>query len=287
MSFSFNGIPIGNHLKPKRSSFGIGSFLALLLFGTAFIAVGYLFLQDTLRSYSWPTTNGTVISVDEHRGSDGTTYTPTVDYVVNGTTYTTTPNYSSGSRDTVGESKEVHYNPNDPSDGVLELSGGGFFIYLFPIIGIVIVIASIVSFIMNIARTGSIKNLKQSGIKVTGIATSLGDGTNSSSQLVVIAADGSGQPREFISDSFKGATGIYFRDLVKNPVAIDVYIDPMDSSKYYVDLDDLPALSAGDIMSLVTKATAGQIQNPLQKPENPVNTPVSPPKPETDPFPKQ
>lgn len=259
MAFTFNGIPLGGNFKARRSSFGIGSLIFMLLFGAVFIGVSFLFIGDDLRSRNWESVSGTITHVSQSTDSEGdTTYRPTVAYNVDGQTYTASPSYSSSQHYTTGDTQTVHYDPSNPSEGVIRTNGMGFFIYIFPIVGVLVIIFGVFGFIRNIRRSGQINHLKSSGTKVQGVVTAVG-GSNSSNnnsvQITVSATGPNGQVHHYQSDSVNGFGVVGLAEYQTKPVAIDVYIDPIDPSKYYVDLDDIPEITPERIASLLKNAS--------------------------------
>lgn len=278
MAFTLNGIPLGDGFKAKRTSFGIGTLIFLLLFGAIFIGVSLLFIKDDFRSRGWPATDGVISSVRQSRDSDGNTmYTPTVSYTVNGENYTTTPSYSSSTNYTVGNKQTVHYNPATPSEGVLRTSGAGLLVYMFPIIGLAVIIVGIVSFVRDRRRSRQINALRTNGIKIQGVVTDVtSGGTNSRASVITVSATTpDGQVRHFQSDSVSGLSIVGLAEYQTKPVAIDVYIDPVNPGNYYVDLDDIPNITPERIASLL-KSAAAPSPNPSVVTTPPINNTVQP-----------
>ena len=258
MAFSLNGIPIGGSFKAQRKRFGVGGLIFIILFGAVFVGAGLLFVKDDLRSQGWTASPGVISAVNQSRNSDGQImYTPTVSYSVDGESYTATQSYATGSSYSVGEKQTVHYNPSNPSEGVIRTSGTNFFIYIFPLIGIAAIIFGIVSFIRDIRRSGRINALKSTGIKIQGVVTDISNGgssNNSSSTITVSAVNLNGQAQQYTSDAIGGIGIVGLADYQTKPVAIDVYIDGANPDSYYVDLDDIPNITPERIGSLLQSA---------------------------------
>jgi hypothetical protein len=142
----------------------------LLILGVIFFALGALFLFLTWRgkqkaktSQGWPTAQGTVLSVEikEHSSIDeedhpsSVTYEPVVQYqyTVSGqqynnkriafgaTSFDRSTAQKKASQYAVGMAVTVHYDPNKPSESVLETSAGGSTVFmvvgiLFAVIGL-------------------------------------------------------------------------------------------------------------------------------------------------------
>ena len=259
MAFSINGIPLGGNFKARRSKFGIGSLIFMFVFGAMFIGVSFLFIGDDIRSRDWKPVTGTITDVSRSTDSDGDVmYRPTVAYTVDGQSYSTSPSYSSSQQYSVGSSQTVHYDPNNPSQGVIRTNGMGFFVYIFPVIGAFAILFGVVSFIRSMRRSSLIKQLKSSGVKVQGVVTAVGSNTssNNSTQITVSATGLDGQVHHYQSDSVSGLSIIGLADYQTKPVAIDVYLNPTNQTEYYVDLDDIPNISPERITDLLKSAVS-------------------------------
>lgn len=90
---------------------------------------------------------------------------------------------------------------------------------------------------------------------------------NTRYKIVVAASRSNGSVENYVSDSLSGIAGLAMADFKSHPIPIDVYIDPIDSTKYYVDISEIPNLSAERITSLIGAARAtfeqhhSQVQN--------------------------
>ena len=146
--------------------------IGLGLFGSAFLTVGllvswFLFVQPLLQwsaANSWPTTDGTITSarIESHRGDDSTTYSAefTYQYEVGGNKFEG-DRYNffnvSGSRKSakkrlnahpVGSKTDVYYDPDNPSNSVMNRDLGWFLLFglipmIFVIVGGAIVYAAV------------------------------------------------------------------------------------------------------------------------------------------------
>jgi hypothetical protein len=117
---------------------GVQSFLLLFVaIGVAVVGAGVWTLVKSIRTESWPVTDGVIESanVKAHSGSKGgTSYSPEVTYTyrVGGAKYdgdkiavgqmSSSSEYAHGvlSRYPVGSKVTVHYSPTDPAEAVLE-----------------------------------------------------------------------------------------------------------------------------------------------------------------------
>lgn len=127
-------------------------------FGTVFTAVGVLIFLIMMaiavplsvgerdRDAHWTRTMGSVVAIESKHGDDGLVYRPVVGFEADGA-YTCVTNHWSGGRPTVGDEREVLYDPAAPARCELPdsrwvkwlLSGlGTFFLVLFGGIGLVI-----------------------------------------------------------------------------------------------------------------------------------------------------
>lgn len=254
MRFSTGGMSLFG--KARRSKFGFGSGLILLFIGTVFIGVSFIIFNGEIRSRDWPTAQAKVVHVAQRLDSEnGMMYTPTVEYTVNGTPHRITSQMSSSSPETVGSTKTVRYNPNNQSEGIIAMSGMMYTFLLFPLIGAGLILGSIVAAVRSFKRSRVISNLKQSGIKVQGIVSNVESTSQRGSvRLTVSAPDQSGQVRSFASDTVSGNT-FTLTDYQQKPIAMDVYIDATNPDIYYVDIDDIPEMTADTITHLLQKAT--------------------------------
>lgn len=308
MNISFNSdLTNMTSLKARRQKFGIGSLIIMIIIGGAFLVPGYLFTKSTKISKGWVQVPGKVVSVSNNTHNGSTTYTPDVTYTVNGQTYDVTSSFSSGSYPQIGSTKEVAYNPAQPGESkVVAGAGEMWFVYLFPIIGIVMVVLAPWLFVRSIRRSHDINSLLQTGQKIQGVLTDVlttGQSNNSTTyKMVVSATNLSGSVQTYTSDTIHGIAGITLAHFQNNPIPIDVYINPSNPKDYYVDISDIPTLTPEKITELLQTAlhrqpntfAQGEQPNSLSPPANPApptppTPPISPapPVPPTPPIPQQ
>lgn len=258
-----------------------------MVFGSAFIGAGaFTYLSSRIDS-SWERTQGTVVSVSRNVGSDSVTYTPVVEYGVNGKDYTVQSNFSSSSRPAIGSSSEVAYNPNNPADAKLDQSGTGYvFFTLFPLIGLIVVVLGVFSFIKSRKRNKEIKRLLQHGTKITGVITDLQNHSSSRShgtsrgtyKLTVAATTPQGETKHYSSDTVTGAVGLSLTGFQNTPVPLDVYIDQLNPNSYYVDVSGIPDVNPQKLLQLVQNQPPAAQQQPATPPFTaPTAPPVTPP----------
>ncbi|MGE5310046.1 MAG: DUF3592 domain-containing protein [Sphaerimonospora mesophila] len=253
----------GNGFKVKRQKFGIGSLVFLLLFGTAFVGAGFLVINGVQIDSSWQRTNGEVVDVYDRTDNGSTTYAPVVKYSVNEQEYQMTGSLSSSFMPTIGEQREIAYNPQQPNEAKLvEGIGATWWLRLFPVFGIGMMVVALISFIRSLKRSNTINDLVRTGHKVQGILTdiqSTGGNNNGSYKIVISATDIAGVVQNYVSDSLNNIAGLAMADFRNNPIPIDVYIDPTKPQNYYVDISDIPNLTPERIAQLIQSAvkTAG------------------------------
>ena len=287
MAFQVNGINMGS-TKPKRKSFGIGGLLILIVIAVILIIFGGFLIQRSIQTKDWPTTAGIVTEVSRSTDSDGdTNYTPILEYKVDGKSFTTS---GSGSNTpvSIGASQTVRYNPDNPSDGSVDSVAGAIFGYILPIVGIIMIIAGVVSFLSSRKRTEQINTLKSRGTKDQGIVTNLeqhmntnnsnrnrynngnrmsnysvnrNDSANQQTRVTVTAPNSTGGTTEYVSDWVSGNT-MGLSNYQQQAVAMDVYIDPTNASNYFVEVDNLPQLAASRIVDMLKTASGTASQPP-------------------------
>ncbi len=249
--------------RPERHKFTVGSLIQLLIFGVVFTAAGLFFIFANSPDSDWVKTQGTVVSVQSRPGDSNTMYSAIVRYEVDGQSYTVVSSVSSSFSPDVGSSRTVAYNPDFPADAkVVEGLSSIWWLYIFPVLGILIIVISIISFIRSRKRTSHIDNLKVRGIAVKGVIVDLkqegGSRNSPNHKVVVTATDNYGQVRNYLSDPIKNIGGFAFTDFRQNPVAVDVFIDPNNPENYYVDIADIPQLDTPGLMEIISKAVNSQ-----------------------------
>jgi hypothetical protein len=244
--------------RPKRQKTGLITLLFLLIFGGIFCGVGLNFISQMSATPGWSKTEGKVIDFTTHRSNDSTTYSPVVEYYVEGKRYLASSNISSPTRPTAGSTRDVSFDPIHPGTGkVIETGSNAWFMWIFPVVGASIMLGGAYSFIRSTLRSKAIRQLTQNGHKLDGILVEVqdhGGKKQSIYKLVVAAVDPTGQTRHFLSDPVIGAAGIALADFKSDPIAIDVFIDASNPDNYYVDIDDIPALTPERISALVQSA---------------------------------
>lgn len=248
---------IDNFMKTRRDKPTLASTILMVLFGLAFLAP-VAFVGSTMRiDPGWVKTQGTITEVAVVSSSDGSTYAPVVTYVVDGVSYSVQQSFSSSSRPNLGGTMTVAYNPSSPSEA--KVQGGTsllLFLGLFAVVGISIIVSVIVAYIRSMKRSRDIDSLMTTGQKVQGIITNIQDTKSRGAQykVVVSAPNLAGQVTHYVSDTITGIGAIAMMDYTSNPIPVDVFIDPTNPDRYYVDIADLPNLTPDKIASLITQS---------------------------------
>lgn len=272
MKIQLNSNMFGNGFKAKRQKFGVGSLIFLLLFGAVFAGVSLFIINGMRIDPSWTQISGEVVDTTSKVSDGSTTYSAVVEYSVNGQEYRATSSSSSSFAPTIGEKREVAYNPAQPNQAKVVEGATAGLLWLFPIIGVAILVIAPIAFIRSLKRSSAINNLMQTGLKLQGILTdiqSTSGNNNSSYKIVVSATDNTGTVQNYVSDSVGGIGGLAMADFRTNPIPIDVYIDSANPQNYYVDIADIPNLTPERIAELVqsaTKTTQPQMVLGVQQP---------------------
>ncbi len=159
-----------------------------------------------------------------------------VQYEVDGKVYDRELNYYSSGMYT-GQTIEIMYNPENPA----EIRSGNSLLMLLILCGMGVVFAAIgVPFTAISIKGGAKKRLKANGERVTGTITDVITITN-----VTINGSHPYKAECEVIDQFTGEKYLYSSKQVMNDITymvgstVDVYVDPNDKSKYYVDLESV------------------------------------------------
>jgi hypothetical protein len=193
------------------------------------------------------------------RISEGSTiYYPIVEFEAGGRQYRVTKSSGSSSGVSIGDEREVAYNPTSPANAIVITKGGErLFPLIFMFIGGSMAIIAPILYIRAARRSNAIQRLMQSGIKSTGVIVeiqSVNKGDSGAYRVVVAAPNQEGTTTNYVSDSLTGVGGIAMMDFRIHPIPVDVYISPVDPTNYYVDVADLPNLSPERISELIKGA---------------------------------
>jgi hypothetical protein len=251
--------------KIKRQSTGLGTLLFMLIFGGIFTSVGWVIMADLNISPDWKRATGTIVEVVRKSSSTrhGPSYAPIVEYKVEGQSYRVASSISSTSYPTIGKTKQVAYNPQNPEEAKV-IDKIGMIFLLFPVIGILVIVMAVYAFIKSILREKEIKQLLAKGRKIEGVLVEVesSGSKNMSYRLVVSAVDHQGKVQNYKSDSLGGIGALAMLDYQINPIAVDVYLDPKNPQSYYVDIDDIPGLTPDRINQLLDLAKSKQVAKP-------------------------
>ncbi len=282
MRFNINN-PTGS-FRTKRQTFGVGSLLFLFMFGLVFIGVSVLAYNTFQIDPSWHKTPGTVIDSSQGRSDGSTYYRPIVEYEVSNRKFTVVGNMSSSSRPVIGSRQEVAYSPANPMQSKLvEDAGSTWFLFIFPVVGVVMLLLGPILFMRSRRRNSTVEKLLQGGHKLQGVLVDIQSQQNrnsSSYKIVVSATNQAGVVQNYVSDSLAGIGGLAMADFRNNPIPIDVFVDPLKPNDYYVDVDDIPNLTPERIGELIKSALdkkqGGIVTQATDPAAAPPNTPSPP-----------
>lgn len=251
---------IKKFIKPQRIEFGLGSFIGLVLLGVIFITAGYFVFRNATVKSGWIKTSGSVVSVVQSRGSNGSTmYSATVQYEIDGAQYRVTDRASSSIHPTIGDIYQVTYNPASPNEAmVVPPLWVNMLFMLFPALGVFMIIYAYISYMKSRKHSRNIQFLLTNGFKTTGIIVDIQSyGTRRSSYTIDVSApDMTGVVQTYTSDVLNGIGGLAMTDYKKNPVPVTVYIDSANPKNYYVDISQLPEITPERIAELIKSATS-------------------------------
>ncbi len=196
-------------------------------------------------------TEGVVTDVDTHKERRGsrkhrktvTVYDLTIEYEVGGQTYSTVIDNGTNSRP-VGSTFELLYDPLNPSDAREKSSST--VILITGILGGIFTLAGTILFISNIKKSSSKKRLLTSGIMLKGVITNVTVDTS-----VRVNGRNPVKAECEVVDPQTGEKYLYSSDGVFNGLdsyigaQVDVYVDPDDRSKSYVDLESIDTGAVG------------------------------------------
>ncbi|HVW23189.1 MAG TPA: DUF3592 domain-containing protein [Candidatus Saccharimonadales bacterium] len=256
LSFGTNMLP---RMKVRRQKFGLGTLITMLILGAGFIAIGVLTIKSSKIDPSWTKISGTIVGSSTSTSDGSTTYAAVVQYKVEGQAYKVASSTSSSSYPHIGASKQVAYDPAHP-DHAKVVDNFVWFLYIFPVVGLFMLIGAPLGYIKSLRRGSDINHLVHDGQKIEGVIVELKGGVDSGTtnsggyKIVVEATDPSGQVQSYVSDSLSGLGGLALIDFQKQPVPIDVYVNRADPKDYYVDISDIPGLTPERITELIQSA---------------------------------
>ncbi len=240
-------------MKVKKSS------TSAIFFGLIFAAVGIFIIVIGIKEYfsmkefekTAETISATIVDIDSHKEKRGTkkhrrtvtVYDLTVQYEVDGQTYTKVID-NGQNKPSIGSTVDVMYDPANPSDtrrgsSTGALAGTGIIGGIFTLAG---------GFLAGVdIRKMLLKNrLIKNGIKMSG--TIINADCDAS---VRINGRHPYKAECEVTDSSTGNVYRYSSESVRNDLSayvglsVDVYVDPNDRSKSYVDLESVDTSSVG------------------------------------------
>lgn len=245
-------------LKSKRQKFSYLSFINFLILGVIFLVGGYPIASSNSIDNDWEKISGRIVGSSSIITDAGTTYRAVVEYAVDGRSYTINDRVSSAALPQIGTTKEVAFNPSQPSQAKVIVSGGWLLlVYIFPITGVFFLFLGPLLIFRSIKRNKSITTLLRNGIKLNGVIVgfkSHGSGRRISYKITVAATDSLGVSQKYISDSVTGGFGLGVADFATTKIPVDVYVDPTNPRNYYVDIEDIPVVTSSKLVDLFNSA---------------------------------
>jgi hypothetical protein len=245
------------NMRERWSQTALSFLPMLLILGVPFIVGGIVLFRQSSIDSDWTRMEGTVVNATKTYGNADTDYLPIVRYTVNNETYTVRKTSSEDTLPAVGSKREVVYNPDNPVEAKVVQDGYEKFFYTLPIsIGVVLFALILLLIAKTFRRSLAIVDLKQNGQKTRGILTEIptraGPASSTSSyKLIVSATSPEGSVQTYESEWLKGSGFIGLRHYQTKPMTFDVYIDPTNQEKYYVDTSGIPKLTPGQIANTV------------------------------------
>ena len=227
--------------------------LGMMLIGGFFAGGAFTWISSDISVPSgWSTTVGTVTDIRQSSSSDGTTYSPIISFESNGQEYVSRSNLYTSSKPSLGGERQVAFNPENPSQNkVVGNLASLWVVVLGGLIGIVLFILGPILFINSKRRMKVIDELMKTGHKVTGVVSAVrktGSENNRDNYKIIVTAAGlDGVVREYASDKVVNVGGLMASGFESKPVPVDVYLSTSNPNLYYVDIDDIPELTAESI----------------------------------------
>jgi hypothetical protein len=238
---------------------------------------------------NWQRVTGRVADFETHQSDsinepdtssfqdDRRSYAAIVHYTVDDQQYEVV-GQSVDTRPVIGASSEVIYDPAEPKNARLAADANMSKISAIaaPIIGAIVIIVGIIGFIQGRRRKRTITDLTQSGNKVQGVivdiqTTAISTTTTTAGRsntparpqyvIVVAAPDGQGNVRNYTSDTFEGLGRMAVVDFRTTKIPIDVYIDPTNPEKFFVDTSSIPGLTTENIATAIQQPAIQFVPN--------------------------
>lgn len=239
MSITINPV-IGK--RPPIKDQLIFTLVIFAIIGTLALIGALTSLRDSLSfvqtaSYS----KGTVVNqIRSKSKKSSNSYTPVIEYSLpSGEKIVFNESYSSSMIPAIGSAVEVLYSPDNPyyarTNSFVSLymlpSGLGFFALIF-------LLSSVPSIYFR--TLGSKKNLKTSGVKITGKAIRIESTTFRANRVngrkIIVEGVYLSQPQTFHSQTYYDSN---LESCVAKDDLIDVYISPSNPKEYFIDIDSI------------------------------------------------
>lgn len=232
-----------------------GLFIFFFVIGLAFLVGSFVSMQNSKAFMKTAlSAEGEVLELITRRSSNGTgagtsiSYTPEVkfqtadgqDITFESSVGSNPPSYSQG------EKVKVWYDPQDPYRARLDGFAGNYLVSVITgFMGLVFTAFGVLPLLYFARRKRLAERLKAHGQKIVGKISSVEkDGS--------ITMNGKSPYRIYASgaDSLAGNTSVFKSDMIwidpsqwaQPGQSIDIYLDPQNHSKYYIDITFLPSL---------------------------------------------
>lgn len=221
------------------------TYLLFAIVGMVFLVVGIFLTYNTLFSKTEKVqTTGIITSIESDRKSDGGyEYEVWVQYDANGKTYESElGSYVSSFYE--GQTIDIYYEKENPKK--IGTEGTELMILIFPVVGLIVMVAGIIGFVGKKKRKQEIDELKNNGqlIHATFIESkrNMAYAVNGRHPYNVFAEwvdPEDGKTYTFKSDNMWGNTWDMIGEYGSAVKEIPVYINRENKDKYYMDLDSV------------------------------------------------
>lgn len=240
---------LGGKSKNNKASSALGGII-IIAFGVLFLVISFFLAKSDkeFKEIALPTTGViTDIEVDYVRrnGKTRKDHDVYVEYVVDGVVYNEKLNYYHSGMYR-GQKLTVYYNPEYPYEMRGESSGSG----IMTVVSCIFILIGVAVAVPDVLSRGKKKKLMATGEKTEGLITNVYiDRSISYNKRHPYRADCE------VTNPVTGEVYLYSSERVMNNIMhlqgrlVDVYYDPNNRGKYYIDLDSAEVNDAADSSS--------------------------------------